>query len=153
MPPAPAEEVCGNLEGERTRIGLLIENLGRERKNRAPMKGTEDQGLHGVKPEFTPFRQYLNVLSHGGPGGAQSVKHPTLGFSSRHDLRVMRLKACVQAPCLGFSLFLFPPPHTLSVSQTNKSLKMCYLNNFYNLVVLEDTWVAQRFSTCIWPRV
>jgi len=41
---------------------------------------------------------------------AQSVKHPTLDFSSGHDLRVMRSSPA--GACLRFSLSLCCPPPT-----------------------------------------
>lgn len=39
MPIALGGDVCGNLDGVRTRIGLLVKNLDRERKNRAAVEG------------------------------------------------------------------------------------------------------------------
>ena len=49
MPTVPGGEVCRDLEGERTRIGLLVKNLGKERRNRAAIEGAEDQGVLLIK--------------------------------------------------------------------------------------------------------
>ena len=62
---------------------------------------------------------------------AQSVEHPTLGFSSGHDLTVREFEPCVRLHdkieklAWRFSLSLLlsgPPPLTLSIKQT-KTLK------------------------------
>ena len=55
---------------------------------------------------------------------AQSTKHPTLGFSSDHDFRVMRSSPQVQdRNLLSFSLPLPPTPHVRTLSQINLKKK------------------------------
>ena len=78
---------------------------------------------------------FKNIFLLRGKWVAQSVKHPTLGFGSGHDLTVSWVRAPHQAlhwQCggrLGFSLSHCPCPSptcTVSVSQnkTNKRLKI-----------------------------
>ena len=53
---------------------------------------------------------------------AQSVKHPTFGFSSGHDLRAQGPNAGSNEGSLSLSLSLCPYPHSHMLSQINKCL-------------------------------
>ena len=74
---------------------------------------------------------------------AQSVKHLTLGFSSGHDLRVMRLSP-VSSSVLGMesawdSLSLppsAPPPHSYFLAFLKKKKKTDIKNKFMSSTVL-----------------
>ena len=84
-----------------------------------------------AKTTFAPFPALTLFVFCGGKsdmpcGGtwvAQMVKHPTLDFSSGHDLRVLRLSS-MTALCSARSLLkilsLCPFPLSLALSEINK---------------------------------
>ena len=67
-----------------------------------PVAPSSYKGGWIVSPGHSAFLPTITFmcrsLQHGGPWGAQSVKPPTLGFGSGHDLTVSGFEPCV-GPC------------------------------------------------------
>ena len=84
--------------------------------------------MPGAMGYFNGMLTYVIYIdkNYGGPWVAQSVKHPTLGFGSGHDLRVCGFEPCAwlcadsAGPAwdsLFLSLSLPLPPLSLSLSK------------------------------------
>ena len=89
-----------------------------------------------------------------------AVKHLTLGFSSGHDLRVMRLTShgtpCLLGACLRFSLsspFTVPLTCLLSLSQKNGKKKFLHTNNGYQLWAAFLYISSKHIETLFWNSI
>ena len=89
----------------------------------------------------------------GSRGGSQSVEHPTLDFSSGHDLAIGGFESCTRLCADSMELawdspspsFSAPPPLSLKINKLKKD-KLLQLNFLFRHHTIGRCYLGDRIS-------